>query len=263
MSLHPLLPRRNIAAWFGALCFFLMLAALLDGIIAGGRKDPLINEVVPGESIKLSGPMPRDAERLDQLWLRAADPAIGLALEEIRTGFWLGGQQWQASVTVPAQIGTGDHIVSLSARNETSPKMTQTYTLRVFASPKALKDASLSLTTSTFGISPFFLAIIALPLGVASGVASTLLSRRITQDLRARGMAQVFRIQRTPEGQRIFFCLGSENGLSEGDELDILDAQGATVIGSAAASVVRAADAESLLPEGQSAPINSFVRLRQ
>ena len=162
MSLHPLLPRRNIAAWLGALCFFLMLAALLDGIIAGGRKDPLINEVVPGESIKLSGPMPRDAERLDQLWLRAADPAIGLALEEVRTGFWLGGQQWQAEVTVPAQLGTGDHIISLSARNETSPKMTQTYTLRVFASPKALKDASLSLTTSTFGISPFFLAIIAL-----------------------------------------------------------------------------------------------------
>ena len=37
MSLHPLLPRRNIAAWLGALCFFLMLAALLDGIIDCGR----------------------------------------------------------------------------------------------------------------------------------------------------------------------------------------------------------------------------------
>jgi hypothetical protein len=263
MSLHPLALRRNLAAWIATACFVLVLFSLLDGIIAGGRKDPNLNEVLPGQSIKLSGPMPRDTERLDELFLRANTPALALKLEEIHSGFWLGGQQWQAEATFAADIPAGDYLVSLSARNETSAKMTQTFTMRIYPSAQALSDSSLSLITSVLGFNPFLLALCSLPFGVVFGVASTYLSRTITQDLRGQGISQVFRVQKTPEGLRVFFFLGSQNGLSTGDELDILHPKTSALLATAPVDVLRAEDAEVLLPPGQSVPINSLVRLRR
>ena len=88
---------RNLAAWLGASCLFLMLACLVDGSQAGGRKDPTVSELLPGQSLKISGPMPRDAEKLEQLLLASDAPELGLRLEETYSGFWMGGQLWRMS----------------------------------------------------------------------------------------------------------------------------------------------------------------------
>ena len=63
---------RNLAAWLGASCLFLMLACLVDGSQAGGRKDPTVSELLPGQSPALlqelhlltrSGELNADARR--------------------------------------------------------------------------------------------------------------------------------------------------------------------------------------------------------
>lgn len=263
MSLHPLAGRRNIAAWLSALCFFLLIASLLDGVIAGGRRDPNMYEVLPGQDIKMSNSMPPETERLDQLWLRTTDPAIKLVLEDVHTGFWMGGRQWQATVSVPASQSAGDYAVSLSARNETSPKLTQTNTLRVYASETAMRQGSLSLLTSTIGLNPFLLALCLLPLGIASAYASTKLSRRINSELCAQGLAQIFRVMKTPEGLRVFFSLGARNGLKVGDDVELFDSTGAKALGTLRVDQVRLEDSESLVPVGVTAAINCCVRLRR
>ena len=261
MSLqHPLAGRRNCAAWLGGLCFFFLLASLFDGVIAGGRNDPNLYEVLPGQSIKMSNSMPPETEQLDQLWLRTTNPSIGLELEDVHTGFWMGGRQWQATVTVPASLPAGDYPVSLSARNETSPKLTQTNTLRVYASKDAMRQGSLSLLVRTTGFNPFLLALSLLPLGIASSYASTKLSRRINADLSAQGLAQIFRVMKTPEGMRVFFSLGANNGLSVGDDVELFDSNGSKPIGSLRVDQVRLEDSEALVPVGITAKINCCVR---
>lgn len=260
MSHTQLAAWRNLAGWLGTICLFLVLACLIDGSQAGGRKAPNTNEVLPGQSIKISGPMPRDAETLEQLLLRSSEPALGLRLEETYSGFWMGGQLWRAEVSVPRGLAPGDYTVSLSARNETSPKFTQTYTMRVFQDQKALDRDSLSVVTSRLGLSPFVLATVLLPVGVAFGVLSTLLSRRLARTLRGLGLGQLFRIQKTEEGLRVFYTLGAEDGLADTDTVEILDPRGETVLFTLPVATLRATDAESLLPEGARAPISALVR---
>jgi len=204
--------------------------------------------------------MPRDAETLDQLRMTSAEPALGLKLEETYSGFWLGGQLWRAEVSVPRDLAPGDYAISLSARNETSPKLTQQFTMRVFQDQKALDRASLSVITNRLGLSPFVLAALLLPAGIGFGVVSTLLSRRLARTLRSLGLGQLFRLQRTEEGLRVFYTLGAEDGLAVGDMMEILDPKGVDVLFTVPVATLRASDADSLLPEGSKAPISALVR---
>ncbi len=252
---------RNLAGWLGTLCLFLVLACLIDGSQAGGRKDPNVNEILAGQEIKISGPMPRDAETLEHLLLRSDEPALGLRLEETFSGFWMGGQLWRAEVRIPRDLPPGDYAVSLSARNETSPKHTQFFTMRVFRDQKALDGSSLSVVTSRLGLSPFVLAALLLPVGIAFGVLSTLLSRRLARTLRGLGLGQLFRLQRTEEGGlRVFYTLGAQDGLAATDTVEILDPRGERVLFTLPVATLRATDADSLLPEGARAPISALVR---
>ncbi len=260
MNRHTLAAWRNLAAWLGAASLFLMLACLMDGTQAGGRKDPSVSELLPGQSLKISGNMPPGAEKLEHLLLKSGAPELGLRLEETYSGFWLGGQLWRAEVSAPATLAPGDYPVSLSARNETSPKFTQHFTMRVFPDQRALDQASLSLSTRTLGVSPFALATALLPLGVAFGVASTLLSRRLAAALHAEGLGQVVRVQKTDDGLLASFTLGSRDGLAQGDAVEFLSQDGKTVLLTAQVATVRAADADSPLPAGTRPPLTALVR---
>lgn len=260
MDRHALAAWRNLVARLGAACLFLVLACLLDGTQAGGRKDPSISELLPGQSLKISGNMPRDTEKLEHLRITASKPELGLKLEETYSGFWLGGQLWRAEVSVPASLAPGDYSVALSARNETSPKLTQNFTLRVFPDQRALDQASLSLSTRTLGVSPFVLATGLLPLGVAFGVISTLLSRRLAAMLHAEGLGQVVRVQKTDDGLLASFTLGSRDGLAQGDTVEFLAQDGRTVLLTTQVVGVRAGDADSPLPAGTRPPLTALVR---
>lgn len=260
MTRQTLSAWRNLAAWLGTICLFLFLACLIDGSQAGGRKDPNVSELLPGQSLKISGPMPKDAEKLEHLRIASSQPELGLKLEETYSGFWLGGQLWRAEVSVPASLAPGDYPVSLSARNETSPKFTQNFTMRVFPDERAMDAVSLSLVKRNTGASPFVLASFLLPLGIAFGVVSTLLSRRLAELLRTLGLGQVFRVQKTEEGLRVFYPLGSRDGLAVGDTVEFLAPKGESVLYSAPVDVIRADDAESVLPLGTKPPLSALVR---
>lgn len=251
---------RNLAAWLGTVCLFLFLACLIDGSQAGGRKDPGVSELLPGQSLKISGPMPRDAEKLEHLRISSSQPELALRLEETYSGFWLGGQLWRAEVSAPRTLAPGDYHVALSARNETSPKFTQHFTVRVFPDEAAMDATSLSLVKRGTGASPFVLASLLLPLGVGFGALSTLLSRRLAELLRTLGLGQVFRVQKTEEALRVFYPLGSRDGLAVGDTVEFLDRRGEGVLYTAAVSAIRADDAESLLPLSVRPPLSALVR---
>lgn len=259
MTRHALAAWRNLAAWLGAACLFLVLACLVDGSQAGGRKDPGVNELLPGQSLIISGPMPADAEKLDQLLLRSDTGGLDLRLVETYSGFWMGGQLWRAEVSIPATLAPGDYFVALSARNETSPKLTQHFTLRVFPDQRALDRTSLSLVTRAMGASPFVLAAGLLPLGVAFGAASTLLSRQLAAALRAEGLGQVVRVQKTDKGLLASFTLGLRDGLAEGAAVDFLT-PGGTALFTSTVSAARADDADAPLPAGAKPPLTALVR---
>lgn len=250
MSFRSLAAWRRLSGLLGGLIFFLVLASLVDGMISGGLKDPFLHELLPGQSVKLSKPMPNGAERLEDLILRASDPRISVRFEEMFTGFWMGGTLWRAEARLAPDLPVGEYSVAVFHQNGTAASPPQSFTLRVYPDPRAILTASSSMVTRLLGLQPYLLAVCLLPLTLLSMAASFLLSRRIARTLHAARMAEVFRAMGTPEGQRIYFSPGPGHGLAPGDRVEVLDERGQAVIASAEVTGLDKADVLALLPEG-------------
>ena len=269
MSFQSLAAWRRFSGLLGGCIFFLILASLVDGMISGGLKDPFLFELLPGQSIKLSKPMPNGAERLEDLRLRASDPRISVRFEELFSGFWMGGTLWRAEARLAQDIPNGEYTVTTFYQNGTASSPPQAFTLRVYPDAKAILAASGSLTTRLLGLAPYLLAICLLPLALLPMAASFLLSRKISETLHAARMADVYRAmaapkdapEGTPEGQRIFFCHGEGHGLMPGVLVEVLDERGKTVIATAEVFEIIRKDVQAIMHGNAKVRPGALVRL--
>jgi len=263
MSFQSLAAWRRLAGLLGGCIFCLVLASLVDGMISGGLKDPFLHDLLPGQSVKLSKPMPVGAERLEDLELRASNPKISVHFEELFTGFWMGGTLWRAEAQLAPDIPVGEYRVAVFHHNGTAPTPPQAFTLRVHPSAQAILNASGSLTTRLLGLAPYLLSICLLPLALLPMAASFLLSRKIAQTLNAAHMAEVYRSMNSPEGQRIFFSPGQGHGLTPGSMVEVLDERGKGVIGMAEVHEILREDVQAILMDGMKLRPGALVRLPQ
>ena len=260
MSFRTLAARRRLAGLLGATILLLGLALLVDGMIAGGRKDPDAFDLLPGRSLTLSETMPRGAEGLQDMVLKPSHPGIALRFKETFSGFWLGGTLWRAEGKLAGDLPPGAYTVAVQYQNGTEATPRQRFTINVRKDVQALQAASLSVTTRRTGLSPYLLAACLLLLALAPILASFLLSRKIASALRQLGMAEVYRAMATAEGQRIFFGLGSNLGLAQGLTLEVLDERAESVLGKALVAKVAAEDAEAVMQDGAQVRPGVLVR---
>ena len=223
MSFASLSAWRRLAGLLGGCIFFLVLASLVDGMISGGLKDPYRHDLLPGQSVKLSRPLPYGTERLEELRLRTSDPRISARFEETFTGFWMGGTLWRAEAQVAKDSPVGEYSVAVYHQNGTAVDPPQSFALHVHPSAQAILDASGSLVTRYLGLAPYFLAICLLPLALLPIAASFLLTRKIAQSLHEAHMAEVYRSMNSPEGQHIYFCPAQGQMPAPGTLVDVLD----------------------------------------
>ncbi len=251
MNFRTLLARRKYAGLCGTLIICLSLAFAIDGMIAGGRKDPKQHELLPGQSLNLTDPLPRGAERLQDLSLRASSPIISLKMLETFSGFWLGGTLWRAEATIPPDAPAGVYDVTmLYAQNGTETTPRQAYRLRVHKNAKDLQAAALSFSERTFGVPPYLLAACLLPLALLPMLACLALSRNIARALQAEGYSEVFRAMASPEGQRIFFSQVSATPPQQGDAVDVLDEHAEKLMGQALVTAVHRDTVEAIMRAG-------------
>jgi hypothetical protein len=245
----------------GAVILGLTLAFTVDGMIAGGRKDPNAFNLLPGQSLQLSDTMPRGAERLEDLFLKASTPKISLHLTETFSGFWLGGTLWRAELALPSTLPSGDYDVTMLYQNGTETTPRQAFHLHVLPDAAALQAAELSLTTRTFGVSPFLLAALLLPLSILPMFASYRLSRKIAKTLLEHGMAEIFRAMTSSEGQHIFFSLSAPRPLAPQAAVAVLDERGQKRLGTALIFAVTKDDVEAIMQDGVQIRPGSLAKL--
>lgn len=265
MSFRSLAAWRRLSGLLGGVIFSLVLASLVDGMISGGLKDPFLHDLLPGQSVKLSKPMPYGAERLEELVLRPSDPKISVHFEEMFTGFWMGGTLWRAEARLAQDIPVGEYSVAVFHQNGTAPTPPQAFTLRVHPSAQAILNASGSLTTRFLGLMPYFLAICLLPLALLPMAACFLLSRKIAQALREERMSEIYRAMASPpdapEGQRIFFCPGQGHGLTPGSLVEVLDERGKRVVGMAEVHEIIREDVQAIMQDNAKVRPGALARL--
>ena len=271
MSFTSLAAWRRLFGLLGGAIFFLVLISLVDGMVSGGLKDPFLHELLPGQSVKLSKPMPNGAERLEDIVLRPSDPRISVRFEEMFTGFWMGGTLWRAEARLAQDIPNGEYTVATFYQNGTASSPPQAFTLRVYPDAKAILAASGSFITRSLGLAPYLLAICLLPLCLVPMAACFLLSRRIAQALHAARMAEVYRAmaappdapEGTPEGQRIFFCPGEGHGLAPGSLVEVLDERGRKLVSTAEVFEIVHKDVQAIMHAGAKVRPGALVRLPQ
>jgi hypothetical protein len=260
MDFASLYLKRKITGQVGALVLCLALALAVDGMIAGGRKDPRAFDLVPGQSLVLSDVMPRGAAKLEDLRLEANDPRLAPRFTETFSGFWLGGTMWRATLDIPSGLPLGEYALSLDYQNGTQASPRQAFTVRVRQNAAEVRAASLSLTTRLLGVSAYGLAALMLPLALLPMAVSYVLSRKISLCLRQQGMAEVYRAMATPEGQRIYFSLPPGQALPLEGLVAVLDERGKGELGQALVCVCSKGEAEALMRDGAHIRPGSLVR---
>ncbi|SNS01390.1 hypothetical protein SAMN04488503_2349 [Humidesulfovibrio mexicanus] len=262
MDFRTLINRRKSIGRLGALAICLALLLALDGMVAGGRKDPHLHDLLPGQSLNLTDPLPRGAERLEDLSLRASSPNISVRLVETFSGFWLGGVLWRAEAAVPTDAAPGRYTVAMYyAHNGTEAAPPQRYVLRVHPDARAMQGHALSLVQRTLGVSPYFLAVCLLPLALLSMLLSLVISRNITVALAQNGLSEIFRALASPEGQRISFARPSEAPLPEGARVEVLDERAERSLGWALVVANPRRDAEALMQDGATVRPGTLARI--
>lgn len=250
MDFRVLIARRKHVGRLGTLIICLSLLLALDGMIAGGRKDPKLIETTPGDSLNLTDPMPRGTEKLEELSLRVSPPGVTVTMQETFSGFWLGGVLWRAQADIPPDVAPGDYGLAMYLHNGTEAAPPQRFVIRVHQDAAARQAQALSLVERSLGISPYLLAACVLPLALLPMLACLALSLRITQSLRQQGLSEVFRAMATPEGQRISFTRPSATPLAEGSVVQVLDERGERLLGRAVVAANVRRDAEALMQDG-------------
>jgi hypothetical protein len=261
MSFKSLAAWRRLAGLLGGCIFFLVLASLVDGMISGGLKDPYRHDLLPGQSVKLSRPLPYGAERLEDLRLRSSDPSISARFEELFSGFWMGGTLWRAEAQVAPDSPVGEYSVAVFHQNGTAAEPPQSFSLHVHPSAQAILDASGSLVTRYLGLAPYFLAICLLPLALLPMAASFLLTRRIAQTLTEAHMAEVYRSMNSPEGQRIYFCPAQGQMPAPGALVDVLNEGASKVLCTAEVIEIEDKNAIARMQSGVQVRPGALVRL--
>lgn len=249
MSYAALYAQRRFCGQVGCVLMLLILAALFDGVIAGGLKDPNRLDALAGQTVSLSEQLPRGAKDMHDIEPRPSDARISVKVKEQYSGFWMGGSIWRAEAELAPDLPVGVHRVAMFYHNGTDAGERQAFTISVHPDAGAIRAASSSLTMRTLGISPYVLVLCLLGLALLPMAASFVLTRKIAQALRAAGMAEIFRAMAPPkdsplddapeddrdadDGQRIFFSPGPVHGLKAGMLVDVLDERAHSVLGQA------------------------------
>jgi len=275
MSYASLAAGRRLCGVFGCALLVLVLSSLVDGMITGGFKDPFRLDLLPGQSVKLSEPLPRGAERLEDIELRASNPGISARFEETFSGFWLGGTLWRGEARLAPDLPVGDYSVAVFYHNGTAPSPPQAYSLRVHPDLRSIRMASGSFITRTLGLSPYIFAVYLLGLALVPMAASFVLSRKIAQALRGMRMAEIYRamaappdtlegaVEGAPRAQRIFFSPGPGHGLTPGSLVEVLDERGQKLLATAEVIEIIREDVTALVLGGAQVRPGSLARLPQ
>lgn len=229
---------RRCVGWCGAALFGVIIIVLIDGLTASFKQPPNTVILTSGVSTVLSGPLPPTVKDHTELLVNSSPAGVKLAMEKTYKGFWLGGENWRAQLSIPPQTPAGDY--GLTVRSPADPKILpqNTFTIRVFANAKDLQAASPTFCMKYIGVQPFTLAASLTP-AVLLVVACTFLFSKLLEQLMAReGKAEIYMLKRSPEGFMISFGLGADHGLKKGDHVDILNEQNLCI---GAAEVVQCA----------------------
>lgn len=171
------------------------LLALFDGLLAQMRAGSNQVDLVIGESLIISGPVPVKNPLPGDLKLRCQpDNALEFKFDGFYTGYWFGNGMWKGSLSAAKDALPGNYELTISFRGA-SAQTRQNFNVALFADDSAKRSASLSLIQKLGAMNPFILAAWLGGAGILTGLVTYLAGTRFTRLCRQMLLLEVYRLE--------------------------------------------------------------------
>ncbi len=217
---------KDRVAKIGAAFCILFLLCVVDGGQAYLREPFNRLRMLPGMTEKLTGPMAPGVNGLEGMTSEESSDSISMSLEQMISGFWLGGKMWRGTLSLRPDAETGNYMVSVFGTEDQKRVGQNTFQVVVYKDRAALLADSKSLLLRYSGISPWLIAGSFFLLVLITCGGLYLISGKRDELMAERGEAEIFHITRDALGLSIYFGLGTSNGVGEGSRLSIMDPKG-------------------------------------
>ena len=238
------------------------LLGLFDGLLAEMRGGSNRLELLPGESVTISGPAALRNPIASDLVARFSPPGAPLrfTLEGFFTGYWFGNGMWRGEVTAEPGAAPGSYGLRVSFRGAPG-QAPQVYTLDIREDAAARRAASLSFLRRWLDVNPFLLAAVCGLAGIALGIATYAFGRRHVRLLAAMGCSEIYRASADDGACRIWCLAAGALAPRPGTVRMVLDGEG-VLIGEARVEGWRKGSLELTLLDGGAPPQGALVCLR-
>lgn len=222
MSLERLDRWKNrIAKASAVVCVFVLLC-ILDGSAAYLREPFNSMQVVPGATVKLTGPLPPNVG-IEGMAFESSSDGISMSLQEVISGFWMGGRMWRGTITIGPDVSPGEYVVSVFGTDDRKKVGANTFLVLVYKDEASIAAHSKSFVRKNTGVSPWTAAGMFFSIVLLGCAALYVVGSRRDRLMAEEGEAEVFHITRSEEAVSIYFGLGSRHGVGKGTRLLLLD----------------------------------------
>lgn len=254
--------RQRVFGWFSAFLLAVALIGLIDGLLAQMRTGSDFLELLPGDAVVLSGPLPLKNPVTGDLQAQFLPDTAPLhfQLDEFFAGYWFGNGMWRGTVAAEPLAEQGSYALRVRFRGA-APSTVQRFNVRVWEDKAARRAGSASFIHRFTGWNPFALAASCGIMALLCGLCVYGLGRRYARLLAALGCGEVFRLRMEDGGCRLWCLLHGLKAPAAGQACTVLDAQG-NALGTAIVDVQRKGVLELLMREPEGVLPGSAVCLR-
>jgi hypothetical protein len=226
MNLGQISQWRSLIGRVGMVLGIILLAALIDAVIAKHSTSFNIINAMPGTTVEVTGPLAEKIDNIQELVFESSTAELTLSFEAAFLGTWFGDQMWRGQLTLNPHLPPGKYtfIVKLKKPLLSNPPLV--FRVNVYPDPISLQQSSPSFIQRHLGISPWHLVAIALPFLVLAGAIIFLLSRQLEAQMAQNGQAEVYRVRKVESGYEISFSLGYKQGIQPGSSLTLYNENG-------------------------------------
>lgn len=185
--------------FWGAICALLLafaLLALVDGLQGLARSGSDVIELLPGDSMPLSGPLTIKNPVNSDLRASFTPPnsLLSYELEGFFSGYWFGNGMWRGRVRADASVAPGRYELHIAFRGAPA-SASQRYAVVVHADSAAMRAAAPSFLQRVAGHNPFVLAAWVGGLALLTGLVPLYLGCRHIRLLASLGCGEVVRVR--------------------------------------------------------------------
>ncbi|MBM4146502.1 MAG: hypothetical protein FJ240_09580 [Nitrospira sp.] len=226
MNLEQVFILRKYARTAGAIFFILIFISIIDGCVAKFRAPINVHNILPGQSVKVDGPLDSKIQDTRELTYTSASDNVRLSFDAIQPGFWLGGIMWIGTVTTNELIPPGEYDISVYTKGETDIKKKFVFRIKVFKDYASYRQSFKSVIRRYLDLSPWWILLFCIPLTAITVGIVFFLSKRVDELLAREGKAEIFRIVRGDTACEIYFGLGTKHGLRPDASVSLLNESG-------------------------------------